>query len=117
MGKYSEIILKAHILLCPVNEKTSFYWVTETYGKTKMSGAENDCIFNGKIGIFPESYPKMNWFNYFYNSKESLVELLENLSVEKLNSDYSKLEPYYKYYNFENVKNNLESQLLSFANE
>lgn len=114
---YQKIIEKAHVVLCPIKEKTSFYWVSEIYGKTKVSGAENDCIYNGKIGIFPSIYSKMDWYNYSYANETELVHLLTNLTLENIKLDYTKLEPFLKKYTFENVKNKLESQLLSIINE
>lgn len=89
--EYSQVIAKAHLLLCPIKQETSFYWVDEVYGNTKVSGAEADCIYNGKIGVFPSSYPKMDWHNWFYNNENELLELLENLNIESLRKEFEKL--------------------------
>lgn len=113
--KYSQIISNAHILLCPIQSKTSFYWVDEFYGNTKVSGAEADCIYNGKIGIFPNTYPKMDWHNLYYENGNDLKELLENLEVEKIKKEYENLNPYLERYTFEKVKRELEQQLIALT--
>lgn len=110
--EYSQVIAKAHLLLCPIKQDTSFYWVEEQYGATKVSGAEADCIYNGKIGIFPESYPKMDWYNWYYSSEEKLVTLLENLTIPNLVLAYKHLQPYAEKFTFEKVKSELEKELL-----
>lgn len=111
--EYSSVIAKSHLLLCPVKNKTSFYWVDEVYGKTKVSGAEADCIYNGKIGIFPSSYPKMDWYNWSYDNESDLLQILQNLTSEDLKKEYEKLQPFVERYTFEKVKNELEKQLLN----
>lgn len=112
---YSKIISKAHLLLCPVKEQTSFYWVDEYYGSTKVSGSEADCIYNGKIGIFPGSYPKMDWHNLYYENENELYEMLNTVTVEQLKKEYEKLHPYVEKYTFEKVKKILEKQLLELT--
>ena len=112
--EYSKVIEKAHLLLCPIKQETSFYWVDEVYGQTKVSGAEADCIYNGKIGIFPSSYPKMDWYNWYYNDENELAELLQNINMEDLRKEYQKLLPYTEKFTFERVKNELEEILFSF---
>ncbi|UOK43639.1 MULTISPECIES: hypothetical protein [Flavobacterium] len=114
--EYSQTVAKAHLLLCPIKSQTSFYWVDEIYGKTKVSGSEGDCIYNGKIGLFPTSYPKMNWHNLYYETASDLETILNNLTIEQLSSEYENLQPYLEQYTFESVKNNLENQLLQLAN-
>lgn len=115
--EYSEIIAQAHVLLCPVKKNTSFYWVEEYYGTTKVSGSEADCIYNGKIGIFPSTYPKMDWYNWCYEDQEDLMQLLNNLSMEILQKEYEKLQPFVEKFTFDKVKNTLEQQLLALTNE
>ncbi|HSD14711.1 MAG TPA: hypothetical protein VLB74_08690 [Flavobacterium sp.] len=114
--EYSRTVAKAHLLLCPIKSETSFYWVDENYGTTKVSGSEGDCIQNGKVGLFPNSYPKMNWHNLYYENASDLETILNNLTIEQLSSEYEKLEPYLNQYTFETVKNKLENQLLALAN-
>jgi hypothetical protein len=111
--EYSQVIAKAHLLLCSTKIATSFYLVDEVYGETKVSGAEADCIYNGKIGLFPESYPKMAWYNWKYSSEENLIEILESLTTEKLLEEYKHLQPFTEKFTFEKVKSKLEKQLLS----
>jgi len=113
--EYSEVIAKAHLLLCPVKSQTSFYWVDEFYGKTKVSGSEADCIYNGKIGLFPTSYPKMDWHNLYYENETALASVLNTLSKEQLENEYQKLQPYLEKYTFEKVKNQLEQQLIALT--
>ncbi|ESU27379.1 hypothetical protein FLJC2902T_20840 [Flavobacterium limnosediminis JC2902] len=114
--EYSGEIAKSHLLLCPIKNETSFYLVDEIYGKTKVSGSEADCIYNGKIGLFPTSYPKMNWHNLYYENASDLEAILNNLTLGQLSSEYEKLQPYLKQYTFESVKTHLENQLLALAN-
>lgn len=111
--EYSKVIAKAHLLLCPIKKGTSFYWVDEVYGSTKVSGAESDCIYNGKIGIFPSSYPKMDWYNWSYDNESDLLQILQNITSGDIKKEYKKLEPYAEKYTFEKVKTELEKQLLN----
>ncbi|SHJ03824.1 hypothetical protein SAMN05444363_2465 [Flavobacterium terrae] len=113
--EYSKVIAQAHLLLCPIKQNTSFYWVDEVYGTTKVSGAEADCVYNGKIGIFPSSYPKMDWYNWQYQSEDDLIQLLNTVSIEMLQKEYEKLKPFAEKYTFEKVKNELEKQLLKLT--
>jgi glycosyltransferase involved in cell wall biosynthesis len=113
--EYSQVIAKSHLLLCPMRHKTSFYWVNEIYGKTKLSGSETDCIYNSKIGIFPNTYPKMNWHNLYYKNDVDLQSLLNSITFENLKLEYQKLNPFLEEYTFEKVKNELENQLLKLA--
>jgi len=113
--EYSKVIAQAHLLLCPIKSKTSFYWVDEFYGSTKVSGAEADCIYNGKIGIFPTSYPKMDWHNLYYDNGAQLSEILNGLSLEKLQAEYTHLQGYIQKYTFETVKCKLEEQLITLT--
>jgi hypothetical protein len=113
--KYSEAISKAHLLLCPIKEETSFYWVDEFYGYTKVSGSEADCIHNGKIGLFPSAYPKMDWHNLYYESAPHLASILNQLEIDQLAGEYQKLRPYLSNYSFEKVKKQLEEQLLNLT--
>ncbi|WP_310554858.1 glycogen/starch synthase [Flavobacterium sp.] len=113
--EYSDVISKSHLLLCPIKSKTSFYWVDEVYGKTKVSGAETDCIYNGKVGLFPQTYPKMHWHNLYYENSVDLSFILNELTLENLEMEYQKLDRYLDDYSFEKVKNKLENQLLELA--
>jgi glycosyltransferase involved in cell wall biosynthesis len=108
---YSQIISKAHLLLCPIKSETSFYWVDEVYGNTKVSGAEADCIFNGKIGIFPSTYPRMDWYNLYYENGSDLKAIIEDLELENIKKEYKNLNPYLEKYTFEKVKSELEEIL------
>lgn len=113
--EYSSVISQAHLLLCPIKSKTSFYWVDEVYGHTKVSGSETDCIYNGKIGLFPKSYPKMDWHNLYYATPEDLATQLNTLNRLQLEAEYEKLAPFVKQHTFERVKTHLENQLLALA--
>lgn len=113
--EYSGRIAEAHLLLCPVKKETSFYWVDEVYGKTKVSGSEGDCIYNGKIGLFPTTYPKMDWHNWYYENGDSLRTILNTLTFEHLESEYRKLEPFVEKYAFEKVKKRVETQLIKLT--
>ncbi len=112
---YSKIISKAHLLLCPIKNQTSFYWVNEFYGSTKVSGSEADCMYNGKIGLFPTSYPKMDWHNLYYENATQLSEILNGLTIEKLQAEYAHLQGYIQKYTFDSVKYELEEQLLQLT--
>jgi glycosyltransferase involved in cell wall biosynthesis len=111
--EYSKVIAQAHLLLCPIKQHTSFYWVDEVYGETKVSGAETDCMYNGKIGIFSTTYPKMDWYNWQYQTESDLVKILNDITIEKLKKEYEKLQPYAEKYTFDKVKNELEKQLIA----
>lgn len=113
--EYSSVVAKSHLLLCPIKKNTSFYWVDEVYGSTKVSGAEADCIYNGKIGLFPKSYPKMDWHNWYYQDEKQLMEILENLTIDKLADEYKVLQPYIEKFTFEKVKTGLEKQLVQLT--
>lgn len=113
--EYSEVIKQSHLLLCPIKSKTSFYWVDEVYGKTKVSGAETDCIYNGKIGLFPTTYPKMDWHNLYYEDKKDLITFFDELTLSNLEKEYTILKPYLEKHTFANVKNQLEQQLIDLT--
>lgn len=74
---------QAHFVLCPILKETQFYLQPEIYGKTKASGNEGDCIYYGKIGIFPDYYKIQNWTCLYYKNKNNLCTILENLTYEK----------------------------------
>ena len=112
-AEYTAVIAKSHLLLCAIKTKTSFYWVNEIYGKTKVSGSEADCIHNGKMGIFPIDYPKMNWSNLYFKNAVDLENILNRLSIKQLKNEQEKLTLFLKTHTFEQVKNQLENQLLT----
>lgn len=80
-------MFSSHYLLCPLHKETSFYLQKEIYGKTKISGNETDCIYYGKIGIFPEFYKMKNWDNLYYKNQQDLINILENITFEKYIED------------------------------
>lgn len=53
---FDEWMQNADVLWCPLQEETSFFSNTESYGKTKMSGNIGDAIKFGKSAIFPATY-------------------------------------------------------------
>lgn len=111
--EYQKIIKNAHLLFCPIKTKTSFYWVDEFYGKTKVSGNESDCITYGKIGIFPKTYPDFNWKTVSYSSEKELVVFFNNLNYNYLEKLYKGLEVYANQYTFDKVKEELKQKLLA----
>lgn len=111
-GIYDKFITKADVLFCPIKERTSFYGVTEIYGKTKVSGNENDCIFNGKLGLFPDFYPAFNWVTNRYSTENDLVHYFNSLTFEKLEVEYKGMSVLSEKFTFDKVRNRLKNQLL-----
>lgn len=107
---------KAHLLFCPIKEKTSFYGVEELYGKTKVSGNEGDCIMYGKIGLFPSFYPNFDWHTLFYSNEENLIQFFNHLDFERVKVEYKKVSVYRERYSFETIKNNVEQLLFRIEN-
>ena len=56
-SEFDELMQKADILWCPIQQETEFFSQKEIYGLTKMSGNIGDAIKFGKLAIFPENYP------------------------------------------------------------
>jgi glycosyltransferase involved in cell wall biosynthesis len=115
--EYQSVITKSHLLFCPIKVNTSFYWVNEVYGKTKLSGSEIDCIQNGKVAIFPSTYPKMDWHNLYYKNELDLLQMLNSLTFDSLQLEYKALQPYLENYSFEKIKTKLENYLLTLASK
>lgn len=97
-NNYNKLIKQADILWCPVQEKTYFFSVKETYGVTKISGNIGDAIKYGKWAIFPKKYVGQYPFvlseDDFFN---------ENRSVATI--------PISDYYSRENIIKKLEATL------
>lgn len=56
-SEFDELMQKADVLWCPIQQETDFFSQKEVYGITKMSGNVGDAIKFGKLAIFPENYP------------------------------------------------------------
>lgn len=111
--KYNEIIREAHYLLCPIIQETQFYLQKEIYGKTKASGNESDCIFNGKIGIFPQDYPLYSWENLYYSDEKNLKKCLENLTFDEYFNQQNLLKDKLSFYSLNKSKIELINLLKS----
>ncbi len=114
--EYNRIISSADILFCPIKSKTSFYWVDEFYGKTKVSGNESDCITYGKVGVFPESYPNFNWKTITYKNKDQLVQLFNNLDRDSISDLYANIDTFISRYTLNKVKKDIKDTLLTVIN-
>jgi glycosyltransferase involved in cell wall biosynthesis len=105
---YREELRKAHFVLCPILEKTQFYLQEEQYGKTKASGNESDCIYYGKVGIFPEYYVINNWENVYYKNGKDLKNILENLTFEQYRNSHEKLKKQLGFFSKKNAEIHLQ---------
>ena len=101
---YREELRKAHFVLCPILEKTQFYLQEEWYGKTKASGSESDCIYYGKVGIFPKYYAINHWENGYYENAEDLKNILDNLTFEYYRISHEKLKTRLGFFSKENAE-------------
>jgi len=54
--EFDNLMRKADVLYCPIQNETEFFSIKEIYGKTKISGNIGDAIKYGKSAIFPETY-------------------------------------------------------------
>lgn len=109
-------IKSAHFVLCPVLKETQFYLQPEIYGKTKASGNEADCIYYGKVGIFPDYYTVPNWMCIYYKNKDNLSDILENLTYEKYNEYHQELSAQIEYFTQKNSQKQLLTLLKTMQN-
>lgn len=81
---------KADVLWCPIQQKTAFFNVKETYGLTKMTGNLGDAIIYGKWAVFPANYPSK--LNFIIPEKEEVFEQFKKLKNTDFDfhKDYSK---------------------------
>ena len=103
-SEFDELMQKADILWCSIQQETEFFSQKEIYGLTKMSGNIGDAIKFGKLAIFPDNYP----------SKYAFI-IPETENVEAQMQTY----PKYLEYNFqekfskEKVLNQLEKTIFA----
>lgn len=67
-------------IIAPINVNTNYRSFTEVYGRSKLSGVENDIISHQKPAIITQDYPTGNDLGKVcasYGSESELVELLE----------------------------------------
>ena len=86
-SEFDELMKKANILWCPIQQKTEFFSQKEIYGITKMSGNIGDAIKYSKTAIFPENYPSK--YPFIIHEKGNLEDFL--FVKKEINfSDFSK---------------------------
>lgn len=71
---FDELMMKADILWCPIQQETEFFSQKEIYGVTKISGNIGDAIKYGKLSIFPKNYPSN--YSFIIPEKGGLEDIL-----------------------------------------
>lgn len=73
-------MLKADLILCPIQRVTYFFSQKEIYGETKFSGVVADAVRYGKRVIFPDFYPVYHplIFNEEKDWEGQIQQLLES---------------------------------------
>lgn len=85
---FDQIMASADVLWCPIQEKTTFMSVEETYGKTKISGNTGDAIRYQKPAIFPKGYESP--LPFIFEEKEDIeTQILEIINTPLDFNDYS----------------------------
>lgn len=101
---FEEIMRKADILWCPIQNVTEFFGVKEIYGRTKMSGNVGDAIKFAKQAIFPPEY----------NSKYPfLIPESENVEEQILSGRKDFFYDFQENFGYEKIKKDLEKTLQS----
>ncbi|WP_226064399.1 hypothetical protein [Kaistella polysaccharea] len=103
-NRFDELMNKADVLWCPIQNEIEFFSNKEIYGKTKMSGNIGDAIKYGKFAFFPPNYPSN--LEFIMNEKEnSAQEIFDFKSVDSYD--------FQKEYNRKKVSAELEKVLTS----
>ena len=77
-SEFDELMQKADILWCPIQQVTEFFSQKEIYGLTKMSGNIGDAIKFGKFAIFPDNYPSK--YAFIIPETENIEEQMQTFS-------------------------------------
>lgn len=76
--KFDEWMKKADVLWCPIQQETTFFSLTEIYGKTKMTGNIGDAIKFGKMAVFPKNYSSN--LGFIAQEKDDVIQQLNEFS-------------------------------------
>lgn len=101
---FDEVMKKANLLWCPIQQQTAFFSNQEIYSETKVSGNIGDAIKYGKLSIFPK----------FYKSKQTFIIAEEDdieMQIMKLNRNL--LTDFQSQFNKEKISRDLEAVLQS----
>lgn len=101
---FDEVMKKANLLWCPIQQQTAFFSNQEIYGETKVSGNIGDAIKYGKLSIFPK----------FYESKQTFIIAEEDdieMQIMKLNQNL--VTDFQSQFNKEKISRDLEAVLQS----
>ena len=94
---------KADVLWCPIQQKTEFFSLEETYGLTKMTGNLGDAVAYGKMAVFPENYPSK--LEFIIPEKQDVISQFKELK----NTQFD----FQKTYNKGSIQKRLENVLKS----
>lgn len=81
---FDDWMQRADFLWCPIQKKTEFLGIEETYGKTKMTGNFGDAIKYGKSAIFPVDY--QSEFPFLVPEQKDLLK--QFLELKNLRFDF-----------------------------
>ena len=77
---FENVLKAAHLVLCPLQEKTFFMGVNEYYGKTKITGNINDAIKFGKPIILPDHYKAKDFF--IFTEQDDIEKQIKNIATK-----------------------------------
>lgn len=112
---FERFMMDLDFVFCPIHPKTDFYLQEEFYGKTKVSGAEFDCITYGKPIILPDFY-FLNWNKIGYGKLEDLEIFFNNLTFEISYEYQIKTEKFIQMYQRKSTQQRLENILEQMCN-
>ena len=113
--EFDKLMNVADFIFCPIHKKTDFYLQDEFYGKTKISGAEFDCITYGKPAIFPSFY-SFDWNIINYNELIELEYFFNYLTFESVQEHQVKTEKFIQLYQKKQTQQKLEEFLILMCN-
>lgn len=79
---FAEHMAQVHFLVAPIKLRTRHKIHLEFYGKTKISGIENDAVYYRKPFILPQDYalpPDLTPIALTYDNSGSLCDAMENM--------------------------------------
>lgn len=103
--EFDQVMREADVLWCPLQKITQFFSTDEFYGKTKMSGNIGDAITFSKPAIFPSWYDTE--YPFIFQETGNLEKQV--MMVAKSRVDWSA-------YQVENVRANLETEIIRMIN-
>lgn len=111
---FNEFMMNADFIFSPIHKKTDFYLQDEFYGKTKISGAEFDCITYGKSALFPDFY-SFDWNVIKYNQFKELEVFFNQLTFELIQEHQIKTEKFIQLYQRKLTQKKLEEFLIGLT--